>query len=98
MLHELALTGDHTSSETKQTDVDSLSDPHVDEAGKVLLKLVELNLLVLRKKDPSSHIQILNDLLSGIHHMSDMSKLCTESKTFSYVESEKTCSYCRDEI
>lgn len=74
MLHELDVIGDHSSSEIKQTDIHSLSDPHVDEAGEVLLTLVELNLLVLREEDPSSHIQILNNLLSGIH-ITDMSKL-----------------------
>lgn len=60
--------GDQASSEINQTDVHSLSDPHVEEAGKVLLTLVELNLLVLREEDPSSHIQTLIDSLS-IHHI-----------------------------
>lgn len=68
MLHELDIMGDQASSEINQTDDHSLSDPHVDEAGKVLLTLVELNLLVLREEDHSSHIQTLIDSLS-IHHI-----------------------------
>ncbi|KAK7124536.1 hypothetical protein R3I94_018794 [Phoxinus phoxinus] len=66
MLHELDIMGDQASSEINQTDVHSLCDPHVDEAGKVLLTLVELNLLVLREKDPSSQIQTLNDSLEEL--------------------------------
>ncbi|KAK9957850.1 hypothetical protein ABG768_012054 [Culter alburnus] len=80
MLHELDVIGDHSSSEIKQTDIHSLSDPHVDEAGEVLLTLVELNLLVLRKEDPSSHIQILNDLLSGKLDKEKNEKLIIMSK------------------
>ncbi|ROL45812.1 Cytosolic phospholipase A2 gamma [Anabarilius grahami] len=70
MLHELDMIGGIASSEIKQTDIHSFSDPHVDEAGEVLLTLVELNLLVLRKEDPSSHIQILNNLLSAYENPS----------------------------
>ncbi len=44
--------GDHASSDRKQTDVNSLSAPLVDKAGKVLLALVEVNNLVLREEDP----------------------------------------------
>ncbi|XDV34163.1 hypothetical protein PO909_004359 [Leuciscus waleckii] len=62
MLHELGIMGDQASSGINQTDV------HSSEAGKVLLTLVELNLLVLREEDPSSHIQTLIDSLS-IHHI-----------------------------
>ncbi|XP_048058386.1 cytosolic phospholipase A2 gamma-like isoform X2 [Megalobrama amblycephala] len=80
MLHELDVIGDHSSSEIKQTDVHSLSDPHVDEAGEVLLTLVELNLLVLRKEDPSSHIQILNNLLSEKLDKEQKEKLIIMSK------------------
>jgi len=61
---------DQASSEINQTDVHSISDPRVDEAGKVLLTLVELNLLVLREKGPSSHIQTLIDSLSIYHIIS----------------------------
>ncbi len=46
------LMGDHASSDRKQTDVNSLSAPLVDKAGKVLLALVEVNNLVLREEDP----------------------------------------------
>lgn len=83
--YESDLMGDHASSDRKQTDVHSLSAPHVDEPGKVLLALVEVNLLVLREEDPSSQIKSLNGLLKGIHHITDMSKLSTEAKTFSAV-------------
>ncbi len=77
--------GDHASSDRKQTDVHSLGAPHVDKAGKVLLALVEVILLVLREEDPSSQIKSLNGLLKGIDHITDMSKLSTGVKTFSAV-------------
>lgn len=44
----------------------SLSPSHVNEVYQVTLTLVELNILVLREEDPSSHIEILYDLLRGI--------------------------------
>uniref|UniRef100_A0A671LUK6 PLA2c domain-containing protein n=1 Tax=Sinocyclocheilus anshuiensis TaxID=1608454 RepID=A0A671LUK6_9TELE len=59
----------------KQTDIRSLSAPHADEAGQVLLNLVEVNRLVLREEDPSSHITVLKDLLRGIHHITNRFKL-----------------------
>ncbi|XP_056597321.1 cytosolic phospholipase A2 gamma isoform X1 [Triplophysa dalaica] len=41
----------------------SLSPQHLNEVYRVTLMLVELNLLVFREEDPSSHIESLNDLL-----------------------------------
>lgn len=79
------LMDDQASSDRKQTDVHSHSAPHVEKAGKVLLALVEVNLLVLKEEDPSSQIKILNGLLKGIHHITDMSKLSTGAKTLSAV-------------
>uniref|UniRef100_A0A672PPJ2 PLA2c domain-containing protein n=1 Tax=Sinocyclocheilus grahami TaxID=75366 RepID=A0A672PPJ2_SINGR len=66
----------------KQTDIRSLSPPHADEAGQVLLNLVEVNRLVLREEDPSSHITVLNDLLRGIHHITNRFKLSIGSGSF----------------
>ncbi|XP_016146677.1 cytosolic phospholipase A2 gamma [Sinocyclocheilus grahami] len=77
---ELDMMGDYASSDIKQTDIRSLSPPHADEAGQVLLNLVEVNRLVLREEDPSSHITVLNDLLRGNLQQDKHENLFTMSK------------------
>ncbi|XP_016407168.1 cytosolic phospholipase A2 gamma isoform X2 [Sinocyclocheilus rhinocerous] len=77
---ELDMMGDYASSDIKQTDIRSLSAPHADEAGQVLLNLVEVNRLVLREEDPSSHITFLNDLLRGNLQQDKHENLFTMSK------------------
>ncbi|XP_051948335.1 cytosolic phospholipase A2 gamma isoform X2 [Xyrauchen texanus] len=62
--HESGEMGYHGSSGKDQTDNSPSSAP-VDEVCQGLLILVELNLLVLREEDPSSHIEILHNLLRG---------------------------------
>ncbi|XP_016299975.1 cytosolic phospholipase A2 gamma isoform X1 [Sinocyclocheilus anshuiensis] len=80
ILGELDMMGDYASSDIKQTDIRSLSAPHADEAGQVLLNLVEVNRLVLREEDPSSHITVLKDLLRGNLQQDKHENLFTMSK------------------
>lgn len=47
----------------------SLNPLHVNEVYQVTLTLVKVNLQVFREEDPSCHIEILNELLKGIHHV-----------------------------
>lgn len=71
---------DLSSSETKLTDIQSLSAQHLDKARKLLLTLVQLNLLVLRSEDASSQVKTLNELLRGIYHDTNPLKLSIRAK------------------
>ncbi|XP_052388572.1 cytosolic phospholipase A2 gamma [Carassius gibelio] len=77
---ELDTMGDYASSGVTQTDIGSLSAPHGDEAGQLLLNLVEVNRLVLREEDPSTNITILNDLLRVNLPQDELENLFTISK------------------
>ncbi|KAA0710197.1 Cytosolic phospholipase A2 gamma [Triplophysa tibetana] len=56
----------------------SLSPPHLNEVYRVTLTLVEMNLLFFKEEDPSSHIEILNDLLRVHNDISFLEKLNKE--------------------
>ncbi|XP_056336049.1 cytosolic phospholipase A2 gamma [Danio aesculapii] len=77
---ESEMMADLSSSETKQTDIQSFSARHLDRAGKLLLTLVQVNLLVLKNEDPSSQVKTLNDLLRGKLDEDKYKKLLTKSK------------------
>ncbi|XP_051526381.1 cytosolic phospholipase A2 gamma isoform X2 [Myxocyprinus asiaticus] len=72
--HESDVMCYHAPSGKEQTD-HLLSSAQVDEVCQGLLTLVELNLLVLREEDPSSHIEILYDLLRGKLNEEEYEKL-----------------------
>ncbi|XP_065144268.1 cytosolic phospholipase A2 gamma isoform X1 [Paramisgurnus dabryanus] len=53
------------ASSGNQSDIHSLSPSHVKQVFQVTSTLVKLNLMIFRDEDPSSHIEILNELLKG---------------------------------